>query len=71
VSFLGEVYKPEDVIKRKRKNSVLSPGLGNVPPNNLQDVMREVRLLKIEVEKIKRSLKSNGIVEEIYDEGKS
>jgi hypothetical protein len=28
-------------------------------------------LLKIEVEKIKRSLKSNGIVEEIYDEGKS
>jgi len=64
VSIVGEVYKPEDFVKGKKKRSDLSPGLGEITPNTLQDVIREIRLLKTEVEKIKRVLKANGIVVE-------
>jgi hypothetical protein len=64
VSVVGEVYKPEDFVKGKRKHSDLSPGLGEITPNTLQDVIREIRLLKAEVEKIKRVLIANGLAVE-------
>lgn len=61
---MGEVYKPEDVISRKRKSSDLSPGLSEITPITLHDVLREIELLKTEVKKIKQVLRSNGIVVE-------
>jgi len=62
VVIVGEVYRPEDLGGGKRKPSDLSPGLSGIAPTTLQDVIREIRLLKIEVKKIKQVLKSNGIV---------
>ena len=60
--LLGEVYGPEDVVGGKRKPSDLSPGLRGITPTTLQDVIREVRLLRAEVNKIKQVLRANGIV---------
>lgn len=64
MDIVGEVYKPEDVISRKRKSSDLSPGLSEITPITLHDVLREIELLKTEVKKIKQVLRSNGIVVE-------
>jgi hypothetical protein len=64
VEIVGEVYKPEDVIARKRKSSDLSPGLSEITPITLNDVIREIELLKTDVKKIKHVLRSNGIVVE-------
>ena len=61
--MLGEVYKPEDLVGGK-KSSDLSPGLNRVTSTTLQDVLREIRLLKTEVKKIKQALKANGIIVE-------
>ena len=63
MNVLGEVYKPEDLVGGK-KSSDLSPGLNRITPTTLQDVLREIRLLKTEVQKIKQALKANGIVVE-------
>jgi hypothetical protein len=62
VDCVGEVYRPEDVVGGKKKPSDLSPGLSEVTPTTLQDVILEVRLLRAEVKKIKQLLKANGIV---------
>ena len=61
---LGEVYKPEDFVDKRRLSSDLSPGLSKVLPKKLEEVVQEVRLLKREIEKIKLVLKANGIVVE-------
>ncbi|MCJ7722236.1 hypothetical protein MUO98_07535 [Candidatus Bathyarchaeota archaeon] len=58
---MGEVYKPEDIIRGKKRSSDLSPNLNRVTPTALQDVMSEVRLLRAEVNKIKQVLRTNGI----------
>ncbi len=58
---MGEVYKPEDIISRKKRSSDLSPNLNEVIPSALQDVMSELRLLRAEVNKIKQVLRTNGI----------
>jgi hypothetical protein len=58
---MGEVYRPEDLVGGKRKNSDLSPGLSEITPTTLQDVMSELRLLRAEVNKIKQVLRTNGI----------
>ena len=58
---MGEVYKPEDIVGGKKKPSDLSPNIERVIPTTLQDVMREVRLLRTEVNKIKQVLRANGI----------
>jgi hypothetical protein len=60
VNGVGEVYRPEDLVGGK-KPSDLSPDLRRVTPTTLQDVMREVRLLGAEVNKIKQVLRANGI----------
>jgi hypothetical protein len=64
VFVVGEVYKPEDFVGKRRRSSDLSPGLNKVLPKKLDEVAQEVRLLKREVEKIKLSLKANGIIVE-------
>ena len=60
---LGEIYRPEDVVGEKKKPSDLSPTTprGTIP-TTLQDVIREIRLLKAEINKIKQVLRTNGIV---------
>ena len=59
---MGEVYRPEDLVGRKKKPSDLSPIPTRFAPATLQDVIREVRLLKAEVNKIKQALKATGII---------
>ena len=58
---MGEVYRPEDIVGGKKKPSDLSPNLRGVTPTTLQDVIRELRLLSAEVNKIKQVLRANGI----------
>jgi hypothetical protein len=57
---LGEVYKPEDLVSGKKKPSDLSPLPIGITPTTLQNVIREVELLKAEVNKIKKVLRANG-----------
>ena len=61
---MGEVYKPEDLVGGKKKPSDLSPGLSGITPTTMQNVIREIRLLKTEVKKIKQVLRANGIIVE-------
>ncbi|MEJ2240909.1 MAG: hypothetical protein P8Y18_02025 [Candidatus Bathyarchaeota archaeon] len=58
---MGEVYKPDDFIGGKRRPSDLSPGLGGVTPTTLNEIIREIRLLRNDVEKIKLALRAKGI----------
>ena len=58
---MGEVYRPEDLVGGKKKPSDLSPNLKGVTPTTLQEVLREVRLLRADVNKIKQVLRANGI----------
>jgi len=58
---VGEVYRPEDLVGGKKKPSDLSPGLRRVTPTTLQEAVREIRLLRAEVNKIKQALRANGI----------
>jgi hypothetical protein len=58
---VGEVYKPEDVIRGKKRSSDLSPNLNGITPTTLQDVIIELRLLRAEVNKIKQVLLTKGI----------
>ena len=57
---MGEVFKPEDLVDGK-KPSDLSPWPSGITPMTLREVIREVRLLKAEVAKIKQVLRTNGI----------
>ena len=58
---MGEVYKPEDIVRGKKRSSDLSPNLNRITPSGLQELMRELRLLRTEVNKIKQVLRTNGI----------
>ena len=57
---MGEVYRPEDLVGRKKKPSDLSPMPRGIAPATLEEVIREVRQLKAEVDKIKQALKAKG-----------
>ena len=61
---MGEVYRPEDLVGGKKKPSDLSPIPRGITPATLEEVLREVRLLKAEVNKIKQALKAKGIINE-------
>ena len=58
---MGEVYKPEDIVRGKRRSSDLSPNLNIITPSGLQNIMKELRFLRAEVNKIKQVLRNNGI----------
>ena len=62
VDCLGEVYRPEDVVGGKKEPSDLSPSPRGFIPTTLQDVIREISLIKAEINKIKQLLRSNKIV---------
>jgi hypothetical protein len=60
---MGEIFKPEDIIRRVRVESRdLSPQL-KIPITHfdIQVVMEELRRLREEVERIKRALEKHGI----------
>ena len=59
---MGEVYRPEDFVTKKKNPSDLSPIPRRITPTTLEEVIREVRLLKAEVNKIKQALKTKGII---------
>ncbi len=61
VFFMGEVYKPEDIVSGRKRSTDLSPNLNQIPSTTLQNVIDEVRLLRAEVNKIKQVLRTNGI----------
>ena len=61
---MGEVYRPEDLVGGKKKPSDLSPLPRGIVPATLEEVIREVRLLKAELNKIKQALKAKGIINE-------
>ena len=58
---MGEVYRPEDVVGKKKKPSDLYPTPHEIIPTTLQDLIREIRLLKAEINKIKQVLRANNI----------
>jgi hypothetical protein len=62
VNYLGEVYRPEDLVSKKKKPSDISPWPSGITPTTMQDVIQEIRLLKVEVNKIKQVLRANGKV---------
>jgi hypothetical protein len=58
---LGEVFKPEDLVEGK-KPSDLSSWPSGISSSILREIIRDVRLLKAEVKKIKEVLRANGII---------
>jgi len=60
---LGEVFKPEDIRRREKDIPDLGPKPFPKPvtPSGFDDLIREVRELRVEVEKIKKALRVRGI----------
>ena len=61
---MGEIRRPEDIISgRGKPPSDLTPRPIPRPitPRKLDDVIQELKLLKDEIEKIKRILRTHGI----------
>lgn len=61
---MGEVRRPEDVIHGKRELSTdLTPRPIPRPiyPDSFDEVKREIKFLRIEIVKIKRALRAQGI----------
>jgi hypothetical protein len=60
---LGEVFKPEDVLKKERR----IPDLASKPihqPKNLESIVQEIASIKKEIIKIKFALNAHGITYE-------
>ena len=58
---MGEVYRPDDVVGKKEPSN-LSPSPRGFVPTSLQDVIREIKWIKAEINKIKQVLRANNIV---------
>ena len=62
---MGEVYKPEDFLSRRKgkPTSDLPPIPSRKPftPHNLENIINEINSLKAEVKKIKEVLRIHGI----------
>lgn len=60
---MGEVFKPEDILKKERH----IPDLASRPshqPTNLESIVQEIASIKQEIAKIKVALQSHGITYE-------
>ena len=60
---MGEVFKPEDIRRREKKIPDLGPKTFPEPikSSSLDELIREIRELRAEVEKIKKILRVKGI----------
>ena len=59
---LGEVFKPEDIIRKKERPI---PDLTPRPihqPASLEVILQEIKSMKMEITKIKLALRTHGIV---------
>ena len=57
---MGEVFKPEDILKKERR----IPDLSSRPipqPTNLESIVQDIAEIKKEISKIKSALKAHGI----------
>ncbi len=64
---MGEVYSPKDVIHgRSEKISDLTPTpvLQPTKSSSLGALLQEIKSMKVEIERIKRSLRAHGITVE-------
>ena len=58
---MGEVFRPEDIIRKKERPV---PDLTPRPipqPASLEAILREIQSMKIEITKIKLALRAHGI----------
>lgn len=61
---MGEVYRPEDVIKRRKgqvRDLTPTPIPHPASPMNLEVIFQEIELMKAEITKIKQALRTHGI----------
>ena len=58
---MGKVYRPEDIVSGKKRSTDLSPNLNGIPHTSMQNVIAEIKLLRVEVNKIKQVLRTKGI----------
>jgi hypothetical protein len=62
---LGEVYRPEDVVSRRRGKPISDLTPTPVPepiiPISLEHVIQEIKSMKVEIAKIKNVLRAHGI----------
>jgi len=59
---MGEVFKPEDIIKKDFEVRDISRDIKMpIPGVSLQMIIDEIKALRIEIEKIKRALREHGI----------
>ena len=56
---MGEVFKPEDILKKERRIPDLSRPIPQ--PTNLEAIIQDIALIKKEISKIKSALKAHGI----------
>lgn len=60
---MGEVFKPEDILKKERRiHDLTSRPIHQ--PTSLKSLLREIESIKKEITKIKLVLKSHGITYE-------
>lgn len=56
---MGKIFKPEDIYKKR------VPDIGDIkspiPISDIQTLIKEIKNLKIEIEKIKKALNAHGI----------
>ncbi|MFQ6074756.1 MAG: hypothetical protein ACE5Z5_01295 [Candidatus Bathyarchaeia archaeon] len=61
---MGEVYKPEDILRRGEKpvpDLPPRPIPRPITPTSLEAILREIESMRIEIAKIKRALRAHGI----------
>lgn len=61
---LGEVYRPEDVMHRREKpvpDLIPKPIPQPITPTSLEEISRDIESIKVEVAKIKLTLRAHGI----------
>ncbi len=61
---MGEVYKPEDFEKKKKRRPDIRPKPSPRPtrPIGRESMFEEIRALRLEVERIKTALRRHGIL---------
>jgi len=61
---LGEVYRPEDIIQRKKRqirDLTPTPIPQPATPTSLETILREIESMKAEITKIKQALRAHSI----------